>query len=57
MYNGEDLEEKFVEWVLNDQLPQAADVRKLYDCLEDKKAIAALDKGLSIEKAHQLVAA
>ena len=57
VYNGEDLEQKFCEWVLNDQLPQAADVRKLYDCLEDKKAMALLDKGSSIDKAHEVVAA
>jgi hypothetical protein len=43
--------------MINDQLPQAADVRRLYDCLEDKKAIAVLDKRHGIEKAHEVVAA
>jgi hypothetical protein len=57
VYNGQDLEEKFCKWVLNDQLPQAADVRKLFDCLEDRKAMALLDKGASIQKAHEVVAA
>jgi hypothetical protein len=57
IYNGQDLEDKFVEWMLNDQLPLAADVRKLYDCLEDKKAMSMLDKGLSIDRAHAQVAA
>jgi hypothetical protein len=41
----------------NEQLPLAAHVRKLYDCLEDKKAMSMLDKGLSIDRAHAQVAA
>lgn len=57
VYNGRDLEVKFCEWMLNDQLPQAADVRRLYDCLEDKKAIAILDRGGGIDKAHNQAAA
>jgi len=34
----------------------AADVRKLYQCLEDKNAIAVLDRGGSIDEAIAQVA-
>jgi hypothetical protein len=57
VYDGPALEQKFCEWVLNDQLPKAEDVRRLYACLEDKKAIAVLDKGGGIDKAHVVAAA
>jgi hypothetical protein len=57
VYAGPDLEAKFSEWVLNGQLPMAADVRKLYECLEDKNAIAVLDRGGSIDEAIAQVAA
>jgi hypothetical protein len=57
VYDGPALEQKFCQWVLNDQLPRAEDVRKLYHCLEDKKAIAVLDKGSNIDKAHVVAAA
>ena len=45
IYDGANLESKFVDWMLNDQLPRAEDVRRLYDCLKDKRAIAILDEG------------
>lgn len=57
VYNGEDLEDKFSEWMLSDQLPQAADVRRLHECLEDRKALAILDKGGGIDRAHNQAAA
>ena len=57
VYDGPVLEQKFCQWMLNDQLPRAEDVRRLYDCLEDKKAIAVLDKGGTIDKAHVVAAA
>jgi hypothetical protein len=57
VYDGPALEQKFCQWMLNDQLPRAEDVRRLYDCLEDKKAIAMLDKGGKIDKAHVVAAA
>jgi hypothetical protein len=57
VYDGPVLEQRFCDWVLNDQLPKAEDVRKLYDCLEDKKAMGVLEKGGKIEKAHVAAAA
>jgi hypothetical protein len=57
VYDGPALEQKFCDWVLNDQLPRAEDVRKLHDCLGDKKAIAILDRGGNIDKAHVVAAA
>jgi len=55
--DGPDLEQKFCDWMLNDQLPKAEDVRRLYDCLTDKKAMGILERGGSIDKAHIAAAA
>ncbi len=41
----------------NEQLPRAEDVRKLHDCLTDKKAMGILERGGNIDKAHIVVAA
>jgi hypothetical protein len=57
VYNGKELERKFCEWLLNDQLLQAADFLKLDDCLKDKRAIGILDKGGGIDNAHNQAAA
>lgn len=43
IYDGRALEQKFCEWVADGKLPQAADVRKLYECLTDKRAMEILD--------------
>jgi hypothetical protein len=56
IYDGEELEEKFCEWVLDDKLPKAEDVRKLRWLLEDRKAMKALESD-GIEKAFGIVAA
>jgi hypothetical protein len=42
---------------LNDQLPKAEDVRRLHDCLTDKKAMGILERGGNIDKAHIAAAA
>jgi hypothetical protein len=57
VFDGPELEQKFCDWVLNDQLPKAEDVRRLHDCLNDKKAMGILERGGSIDKAHIAAAA
>jgi hypothetical protein len=58
VYDGEELESKFVEWMLDDKLPKAEDVRRLHDCLDDKSAIHDLEKaGGDIDKAYKRVSA
>lgn len=53
-YDGELLEKKFCEWKLQGLLPQAADVRKLGDLLDNAKAMAILEKD-GIEKAFDYI--
>jgi hypothetical protein len=57
VFDGPELEQKFCDWVLNDQLPKAEDVRRLHDCLRDKKSMGILERGGSIDKAHIAAAA
>lgn len=58
VYDGEDLEHKFCDWILDGKLPIAEDVRRLGDILGDKDAIAefeknGIDKGYSVFAAHR----
>jgi transcriptional regulator with XRE-family HTH domain len=56
VWDGPELEEKFCEWLVEGKLPKAEDVRRLYECLKDPKAMNILDKdGGTIDKAFNAV--
>jgi len=58
IYDGVELEHKFCEWVLENKLPQASDVRNLKHCLDSPKAMELLEeKGGTIENAFLFVSA
>ena len=56
VYDGRELEERFCDWVLENKLPRAEDVRKLSLMLEDEEAMGILEKQ-GVEKAYEFMAA